>query len=109
MGVRVVQNLGASGRMARPDTDHAVWTAGRGRKTPPMGGAMPLMARREGNRDDGIVQRREASATAAHLWACRRAKGRGDGKRLGHRWPGASGMEARWWHDTGRRVSRPHG
>jgi hypothetical protein len=70
---------------------------------------MLLVARREGNRDDGIVLRREASAAAAHSWACGRAKGRGDGKRLGHRWLGMSGMAAYWRHDAGRRVSRPPG
>jgi hypothetical protein len=76
---------------------------GRPRKEDtPDGGAMPLVARREGNRDDGIVQRREASAAAAHSWACGRAKGCGDAKRLGHRWPGASAMAARWRHDAGR-------
>jgi hypothetical protein len=68
---------------------------GRPRKEDtPDGGAMLLVARREGNRDDGIVQRREASAAAAHSWACGGAKGRGDGKRLGHRWSGTSGRAA---------------
>jgi hypothetical protein len=80
-----------------------------GKEDTPDGGAMLLVSRREGNRDDGIVQRREASAAAAHSWACGRAKGRGDGKRLGHRWPGTSGMAACWRHGAGRRVSRPPG
>jgi hypothetical protein len=74
-----------------------VWTAGRGRKTPPMGGTMPLVARREGNRDDGIVQRREVSAAAAHSWACGRAKGRRDGKRLRH----MGRARAAWQHAGG--------
>jgi hypothetical protein len=83
--------------------------AGRGRKKPPMGGTMPLVARREGNRDDGIVQMREASTVAAHSWVCERVKGHEDGKRLGHMWPAASGMAARWRHGAGMRVSRPRG
>jgi hypothetical protein len=36
-------------------------------------------------------------------------KAAGDGKRLRHMWPGASGMAARWRHSAGMQVSRPRG